>query len=481
MEVERQVAAGIKWGTLAKLTGQALSWSITLVVFRLLTPQDYGLMALGTVLIAVVAGIAEFGLGASLIQAPSLDRSELSQVAGALAALNVLCAAIVVAGAPTFATLLGDSRLTPVIRALAVQFVLSALDAVPQSLAARQMKFKLIAGIDLAYTFAGCLVTLLLAWQGARVWALILGNLVGAAVRTSLYVSLGTFVRPSFKWRNISGHVRFGGTVTLARLLWQVTYQSDVLIAGRMLSAEAVGLYSVSLHLANLPMNKVMGMINQLAFPAVARLQLELPRMRERLLASLRLLTLAAIPALWGISATAPEFVDVVLGDRWHPAITALQIVSFIAPLRLLSAILATALAALGRADLELRNTLVGAIVLPVAFVVGARFGITGLATSWLIGMPLVFALNFPPTWRTVGIRFGQLMRAIRAPLIAGVVMYAFVSLARLPLMPYEEIVRLPFLVTAGAIGYLGTIYLLDRSIWSEVGRLAAAVRGQAV
>lgn len=481
MEVERQVAAGIKWSSLAKLGGQALSWSITLVVFRLLAPQDYGLMALGTVLIAIVAGIAEFGLGASLIQAPSLDRRELAQVAGALAALNTLCAVIVFAGAPAFAGLLGDSRLTLVIRALSLQFLLSAIDAVPQSLAARQMKFKLIAGIDLACTFAGCLATLLLALWGARVWALILGNLVSAALRTVLYVSLGTFVLPSFGWRNITAHVRFGGTVTLARLLWQLTYQSDVLIAGRLLTAEAVGLYSVSLHLANLPMNKVMGMINQLAFPAVARLQLELPRMRERLLASLRLLTLAAIPALWGISATAPEFVDVVLGDRWHPAITALQIVSFVAPLRLLSAILATALAALGRADLELRNTLVGAIVLPVAFIAGARFGITGLAASWLIAMPVVFAINFPPTWRTVGIGFGQLLHAIRAPLIAGVVMYACVTLARLPLMPYDEIVRLPFLVTAGAIGYLGTIYALDRSIWGEVRRLAVAVRGHAV
>jgi teichuronic acid exporter len=481
MEVEQHVAVGIKWSSLARLGGQALSWSITLVVFRLLAPQDYGLMALGTVLIAVVAGIAEFGLGASLIQAPSLERSELSQVAGALAVLNTLCAVIVVAGAPVFAGLLGDSRLTPVIRALSVQFLLSAVDAVPQSLAARQMKFKLIGGIDLACTFAGCLATLLLALSGARVWALILGNLVSAALRTTLYVSLGTFVLPSFGWRNIRGHVRFGGTVTLARLLWQLTYQSDVLIAGWLLTAEAVGLYSVSLHVANLPMSKVMGMINQLAFPAVARLQLELPRMRERLSASLRLVTLAAIPALWGISATAPEFVDVVLGDRWHPAIPALQIVSLVAPLRLLLAILATVLAALGRADLELRNTFVGAIVLPFAFLVSARFGITALATSWLVAMPVVFAINFPPTWRTVGIRFGELLHAIRAPLIAGIVMYACVFLARFPLMPYEEIVRLPFLVTAGAIGYLGTIYALDRSIWGEVRRLAAAVHGHAV
>jgi teichuronic acid exporter len=481
MEVERHVAAGIKWSSLAKFGGQAISWSITLVVFRLLAPQDYGLMALGTVLIAIVSGVAEFGLGASLIQARALDERELSQVAGALAALNLACAVLMVAGAPLFAGMLANPRLIPVIQVLSVQFVLNALDAVPQSLAARQMKFKLIAGIDLATTLVSCLTTLLMALLGARVWALVIGNLAGAVLRTALYVGLAGFIRPSFGWTNMSRHVRFGGAVTLARLLWQLTYQADVLIAGRMLAAEAVGLYSVSMHLATLPMNKTMGMINQLAFPAVARLQLELPRMRERLLTSLRLLTLAGIPALWGISATAPEFVDVALGDRWHPAITALQIVSFVAPLRLLAAVLATALAALGRPDLELRNTVVGAIVLPVAFLLGARFGITGLAASWLAAMPIVFAINIPPTCRTLGIRFWQLIAAIRTPLIAGSVMYACVFAARLALVQYDELVRLPFLIVAGGSGYLGTISLLDRSIWGEVRRLAIAVRGQSV
>ncbi len=481
MDVEGQVAVGLKWSSLAKFIGQAVSWAITLMVFRLLSPADYGLMAIGTVLVGVVAGVAEFGLGASLIQAQTIDRQELSQVAGALAALNTGCAVIVAAGAPLFAGMLGDDRLTSVIQVLSAQFLLNAIDAVPQSLAARQMQFKFVAVLELSATLTGCLMTLGLALAGCGVWSLIFGNLAAGLVRTGLYVTLGTFVPPSFRWGDIGKHLRFGGAITLTRILWQLTYQSDVLIAGRFLSSAAVGLYSVSMHLATLPMNKVMGMINQIAFPAVARLQLELPRMRERLLTSLRMLALAAIPALWGISATAPEFVDVVLGDPWHPAIPALQIVSFVAPLRLLAAVLATALAALGRADLELRNTLVSAVALPAAFLIGVRLGITGLAAAWLIATPIVFAINFPPTWRTLGIGFGQLAASVRAPVIAGAVMYACVTVARLPLVQYDEAVRLPFLIAAGGCGYLGTVYLLDRTIWSEVRRLATAVRGATV
>jgi O-antigen/teichoic acid export membrane protein len=340
------------------------------------------------------------------------------------------------------------------------------------------MKFKFVAGIDLASTVTGSVITLVLAWLGGGVWSLIGGSLAGGVLRTALYVTLGTYVRPSPTWRGIGKHVRFGGAVTATRALWQLTYQADMLVAGRFLLPQAVGLYSVSMHLATLPMTKAMGIVNQVAFPAMARLQGELPRMRQRLLSSLRLLAFAAIPALWGISAAAPEFIDVILGDRWHGAIVPLQIVSFIAPLRMLSAVLATALAALGRADLELRNTIVSAIVLPIAFLIGVQHGLNGLAMSWLVAIPVTFAINFPLTWRTVGIELRQLLFAMRAPLLAGVVMYACVYCARLPLAGFDELTRLPVLIAAGGLGYLGALFLLDRTIVRDVKRLAVAVRG---
>src|SRR5262245_39715303 len=283
-DIERQAAAGLKWSSVAKLTGQAVSWAVTIVVFRLLTPEDYGLMALSMVLVSVVAGVAEFGLGSSLVQAPTLDKRELRQLAGALGALNIGCGLLILLGAPLFADLMGNDRLTNIIRVLAVQFLLNAIDGVPASVAYRQMRFKLLAGVELATVLLSSLATLALAWFDFSVWALVLGNLAGAVLRTLLYVVRVGFVRPTFDFHGIAKHLRFGGAVTASRLLWQVTYQTDTLIAGRTLSSEAIGLYSVSMHLATLPMMKAMSIVNQVAFPAVARLQDEPARLRQRLL-----------------------------------------------------------------------------------------------------------------------------------------------------------------------------------------------------
>jgi teichuronic acid exporter len=278
--------------------------------------------------------------------------------------------------------------------------------------------------------------------------------------------------------RGIGSHVRFGSAVTAGRFLWQITYQSDILIAGRLLGDEIVGLYSVAMHLATLPMTKAMSVVNQVAFPAVARMQDDTSRLRLRLLESVRLLAFLAIPVLWGISAIAVEFVDVLLGPRWYPVITALQIVSFVAPFRMLTALMSTALAAVRRADLDLINTIVGAVVLPVAFLIGAQFGLDGLAVSWLVAVPVVFALNFRRTFATLGLGLADLLTAIRVPVTGGIVMYVAVLGARVPLQSLEEAVRLPMLVIAGAVGYLGTVRLLDRTILLDAKKLAAAVRG---
>jgi O-antigen/teichoic acid export membrane protein len=478
MDVEHKTVVALKWSVLAKLLGQLISWGVTLIVLRLLAPADYGLMAIVTVIVSIIAGLAEFGFGASLIQAPKLDRRELSRIAGALGALNIGCGVLVAAAAPLAAAWLGEPRLELLIQISALQFLFAAIEIVPQALVHRELDFARVARIEIAATVVGSLGTLALALAGAGVWALVLGGLAGTVARASAFVLLGGFVWPSLDLKGIGHHIRFGGIVTVTRMFWQITYQMDTLIAARFFSRETLGLYSVAMHLATLPMSKAMGIVNQVAFPAVARLQDELPRLRLRLLESLRLLAFIAIASLWGTAAVAEEFVDVVLGEKWHAAETALQLVSAVAPLRMLMAVLATALAASGHADLELRNTIASALILPASFAIGVHWGLNGLAASWLIAVPVICVVNFRRTAGPLGLTVGDVIGAVRGPLIAGAAMFAAVSLVRLCLAGYEEAVRLPVLIVTGALAYLASAWALDRGIWIDVRRVAAALRG---
>jgi len=421
--------------------------------------------------------VAELGLGASVVQARTLDREELANVTGAVVGLNLACGVLVVLIAPLAAAVFGEWRLTAVIRVSAMQFLFYAVATVPQSLAQRDMKFKWLAIIDVWSSLLTSAITLVLAVLGYGVWALVFGNLAGAALRAALLLKHGGTGRPRFKVGNIGRHVRFGGAVTLSRVLWQFVHQSDVLIAGRFLTSEAVGWYSVSVHLATLPMQKTMSVLNQVAFVAVARLQDELPRLRVRILDASRLMSLVVVPLLWGLSAVAPEFVNVVLGSRWVPAAFALQIVTIIVPLRMLAAVLSTSIAGLGRADLDLLNTLSGALVLPAAFLGGIRWGIDGLALSWVVAIPVIFGINFQRTSRVIGFTLRDLVAAVHAPFVAGTAMYLAVALARLVLHDTVAPYRLAVLVPIGAAVYLLSVLALDHRIAPEFRRVMSALR----
>jgi O-antigen/teichoic acid export membrane protein len=293
-------------------------------------------------------------------------------------------------------------------------------------------------------------------------------------VRTVLLLRDG-FVRPRFERAGMRHHLQFGGVVAVSRVLWQLIYQCDVLIAGRYLPQAAVGLYSVSLHVATLPMQKIMGVINQVALPAVSKLQTELPRLRARLLEASRLLTFASVGLLWGLSSVAPEFVRVVMGDQWHGAIYPLQVICLVVPLRMLNAIFLTSTIGIGRASVDLRNSFVNVVVLPLAFFIGVHWGVNGLATSWAVAIPLVFAIAFPRVSKALGITLREVIGAVWAPLLSGAVMGGAVMGARALTPQLHDAVRLALLVAVGGVVYLVVSLSVDRRIRPEIRRLVAA------
>jgi O-antigen/teichoic acid export membrane protein len=479
MSIERTAIAGLKWTGAAKLVGQAASWAVTLIVVRLLAPEDYGLMAITVVVVSVASSIAELGLGASVVQAPTLNRQELAQIAGLAVVLNLAIGLLVVFLAPLAGVLFDDTRLTSVIQVSALQFIPAALCTVPQAIAYRDLRFKWLAWIDLIAGAVASLITLALALHGAGVWALVLGSLASGSIRAALLLR-ECVVWPSFRFADIRRHVRFGGAIAIGRLAWQLVNQSDVLIAGRFLTQEAVGLYSVSLHVATLPMQKLMGIVNQVAFPTVARLQADPDRLRELLLFALGLLHLVAVPLTWGISAVAPEFVALVFGTKWADAVYPLQILSLIIPFKMVSAIITTATVGVGAAILDLRNTLINAVVLPLAFFASVHWGVDGLASGWVVALVIVLALTLPRMCKVLGLEIREVARTGFAPLLAGAAMYGAIIGARALLAEIEIAYRLPVLILVGIVVYLACITLLKRRIWKDLGRVVAALRASA-
>lgn len=465
MTMRAQLVSGLKWTAGAKLCGQVVTWAITLVVMRLLSPADYGLLAMATVFVAFLLLMAEAGLGPALVQKEELDPAQLGQSFALIIAINLGLLVLVNVAAPAIAGFFHETRLVPILRVLSLQFAIMTTTVLPESMLARALHFRSLSLIDLGSALASSVLTLLLAWMNYGVWALVLGSMLGRLLRAIALNWIAPLrVRPRMSLSGMRRLLHFGGNVTSARLLSFFFNQADVVIVGRMLGNELLGLYSVAMHVASMPVQRVSSILNQVTFPVVARFQRERANVADFVLRAARSLSLVAFPVLWGISSTAHEIVQVVLGPRWHDATLPLQLLALMMPVKLVVNFLPAATDALGRPDLGFQNVLVAAIVMPLAFLVGSYWGIVGVACAWVFVYPTVLFFNTGRMLAVVGLRVIDLMRVTGPAVGCAAAMYASVRVTAMMLETrLVPVFVLACMVAVGAAVYIAATLAVNR------------------
>jgi len=192
--------------------------------------------------------------------------------------------------------------------------------------------------------------------------------------------------------------------------------------------------------------------------------------LQDGLLKAFRWLAYLTFPLVAGLASVATEFIPLVLGKAWAGAVLPLQLIAIVIPLKMINALLSTAVNGVGRADVGLRNTLVAAVVLPAAFLVGARWGALGLSIGWVVGMPVVFILNFRRSSRAIGIGIKQVLQALWLPTLAvGSMVLALLLLRQVLPASLSPWSLLATLVLMGSAIFLLVAFGTDRQLRSQV------------
>jgi O-antigen/teichoic acid export membrane protein len=456
VEIRKKVLTSLRWTATARFLGQLISWAITIVVIRVLSPADYGLMAMATVFLSFLYLVNTLGLDAVLVQREQLDEFTRRQVFGIVIVVNSAFFLSLFLAAPLIAAFFGESRLGLIVKVLSAQFLLLIFETLPQSQLEREIDFKRMSVVDLATMIVGSLITLTLAFVGMGVWALVWGHL---ATITSRMIGLNLISRclcwPSFSLRGFQDSMSFGGYVTLDRVLWFFFAETDKFIGGKLLGKELLGYYAVANHLALLPVKKLAGLINAIAFPAFARVQTEPAQVRSYLLKAVRLMSFVSFPVFLGVASVAAELVEVLLGEKWRQVGLLLQILAFVMPMRMIATVLPPALWGVGRPDVSATNFLIAALIMPVAYYLGAHAGVVGLALAWLVAYPLVFIISVARTCRVLGIAARAFFGSMTRPAAASFVMLGMVLAAKGH--TFDDlgiVVQLLQLVAIGCIAY---------------------------
>ncbi|CAA0118042.1 Lipopolysaccharide biosynthesis protein WzxC [Halioglobus japonicus] len=467
MDIRSKVMSALRWSAAARFLGQAVSWGITIMVIRLLSPGDYGLMAMAMVVVSLLILLNTVGLDAVLVQDREIDEQMTRQIFGVVIVVNVLFFLLLLLSAETVAAFYGEPALAPIVQVLSFQFLLLIFETLPQSKLERDIEFAQRSVVDFATLVMGSLVTLVMALTGFGVWALIWGMLATNATRMiGLNLIARNLVWPSFSLRGMRKHFAFGGFVTTDRGLWYLFSESDKFIGGKLLGNHLLGYYAVASQLASLPIHKISGLLNSVAFPAFshAHAHTDAETVQNYLLKATRILSIAAFPVFFGISCTAEPLIACLLGEKWLPAAPLLQLLGVVMPFRLMSNIFPPLLWGVGSPAVSASNFLIAALLMPVAFYAGTHWGVIGLAYAWLCMYPVVFFITAFRTCRRVGVGLpGYLLQMLR-PVAAGITMYAAVYFMQgMVFGTVGDWVYLLQLVVVGVLAYGVAMLLIDR------------------
>lgn len=471
MTVREQILTGLKWTAGGRLGAQVITWAITLIVMRLLTPEDYGLLAMANVFFAFMLMLSEAGLGPALIQKKNLDNTSLRSVFAIIIFTNASMLLLLNLSAPIIATFFNENRLIPILHVLSLQFLLNIFSTLPSSQLYRQLKFKSLSLINFSTTIIGSVLTLLMAYAQLGVWALVLGNLLASMLNViAINIIAPSFLFPRFSLSGMRNLLSFGGNVTLSRLLWFFYAQADTAIVGKFLGKEILGFYSIAMQLASLPVQRVSAIINQVAFPVFSRIQDNQEQFCSFILKAARVLSLIAFPILWGIASIANEIILLFLGEKWQSAILPLQLLALMMPLRVLVHFLPSAVDALGRPDVTMRNSLYASIIMPIAFLIGCNWGLDGVALSWVIAYPLVFFINIYRMLRVIGLQLSDFFYAIMPAMGTTIGMYLAVwATATLLTNNIDQWIKLPIMIVTGVLAYASLTLLFNKRGYREV------------
>jgi len=427
-----KVIKGFIWVGSANLFGQLISWAATIIVIRLLLPSDYGLMVMATTFITLLTMLSELGVNASIIQSEKISKKEVSSIFGLIIISSTVFWLFVFFLAPVISLFYNEPKLTLIIRVISVVFFIIALYQIPQSFLIREMNFKAKAKVDVLSQVGASILAVILAFQGAGVW-----TLVGAMVAVHFIKLLGynlvhpSFVKPVFSLKGVERHMNFGLTVTGDRLLYYFYTQADKIIVGKFLGNSLLGIYSVALNLASIPMEKVLPIVTQVSFASYSRIQNDLERIKRNVLRSIRTVAIFVFPLFFGMAAVTPEAIMLILGSNWETIIIPFQIICFILPLKALSSLLPPAVFAINRPWINLTNMAISCVFMISAFFVGVRFELVGVCLSWLTVYPFVFIITTIRCLKVIELPIKLFVSEIIYPFLGSSLMLSFLVLFR--------------------------------------------------
>ncbi len=477
--MRRSVSIAFAWAGLEQAGRQCVRFVLSVLLARLLTPNDYGLMGMLLVFLYIAQAFVDSGLSAGLIQRKEIGPDDETSVLYINVAAGLLFTAILCAVSPLVAAFYHQPLLMPLLSASAVSVAIGSLGVVQNALLTRDMDFRIQAKVTMGSTLLSGLIGVCLAWRGWGVWSLVAQTLVQSLASVILVWKWSPW-RPSgqFRWACVRRLWPFSWRMLASAQLNCIFENLYSIVIGKLYQPADLGFYTRASTMAMLPANSVGGMTQRVMFSVFSSQQDEKVALKQSFRKTVLMLSALFFPLMAGMAAVADPMVRCLLTEKWLPCVPYLQILCFSAMLYPLHALHLNLLMAQGRSDLFLRLEILKKALVVLALVMTSRLGVRPLVVSVLVVSLVSLVLNSYYTRRLVRYGWSEQIRDL-LPMTVTSFMMAFAVWGLGVVVDLSGWVRLSVQVALGITLYGAISVLLRRHGYQEFWTIARRLWGR--
>lgn len=464
---------GLKWSYFSTIINSVLQIGFTAVMARLLEPAAFGLIAMAGVILRFGSYFAQMGVGSALIQKKEISDEDIRVAFTSALFLGILFCVLVWFCAPLAIYIFDNEKVIPIIKVMALSFVITGLTTTAISLLRRNMEFRSLAITEtIAYLLGYGVIGVSLAYKGFGVWSLV----AGALSQSALLAILSYFFCPHklafiYSWKYYKPLYSFGGRVSVISFIEFVGSKLDTLAIGHFIGAAPLGIYNRAFMLVNFPMYYLTTSFSRVLFPSFSRIQKEIKRLKKAYLSTIMLFSAILLPTCLGIAASSREIVLLVLGEKWIAAIPVLQILVIAAYFNFLSHFGGIVCEATATLNIKLLMQIIYVTILGILFYLMRGLGIREFAMALVFGEFIRFLAYLFIVKQVCNIKPMEYMHAylpaLLSSLIIGPLIYFFAFSLRnanwpIPIVFFVEL-------TVGVLTLFSLLFLTNNAVKREV------------
>ena len=461
--IGRKVTRGVGWNYLSYGLGKTISLVTVSILAHLLSPDNFGVVALATLAIEYLSVLNDFGLATALIQ----RRDNLEEASNVVFTLNLIISIslslLTYALAPQAALFFREPDLTPILRWLGFIFTINAFGSVHKARLQRDMHFGRKVIPELGNTIVKGLISIGFASKGFGAWSLVYGQLAGLSVSIILlWVVVPWIPRLSIISNLASQLFKYGIPIMADRAFSILGDSFDYFLIGRFFDSATLGIYTLAYRLPELLVITTLTVLAGVIFPAFATIQNKPNELRKRFLQTTKYVQLLITPMCLGMIVAADLIIKVVFGEQWLEAIPIMQILSLYCLVLSIGYHVGDVYKAIGRPDILIKLSIPIFFIRIIAIWVGAQYSLIGVALGHLVASIIELILRTIVAIHVVKVSLLEITKQLTA-FIGGAVLLAFTIPTLYLTSELDQIIRLILVIAIGALGYLGTVWMVER------------------